>query len=84
MAPLRRHGAGTGLLGWNTSGNTQREAENVNFIVYGFPTHAAQGCSVDIVKKTGLRRDLEDSKMAALYVQSGTFCHGLAYSAGEM
>lgn len=56
----------------------------MNFIVYGFPTHAAQGCSVDIVKKTGLRRDLEESKMAALYVQSGTFCHGLAYSAGEM
>lgn len=72
------------MLWQNTSGNAQGEAENVSFIVYGFLTHAAQGCFVDIVKETGLRRDLEESKMAALYVQSGTFCHGLADSAGEM
>lgn len=56
----------------------------MDFIVYGFPTCAAQGCFVGVVKETGLRRDLEESKMAALYVRSGTFCHGLAYSAREM
>lgn len=77
-------GLGSGLLGWNTSGNAQGEAENVDFIVYGFPTCAAQVCFVGVVKEMGLRRGLEESKMAALYIRSGTFCHGLAYSAGEM
>lgn len=61
------------MLRWKTSGNVQGEAENVNFIVYGFSTHAAQGCFVDIVKEMGLRRDLEGSKMVALYVQERYF-----------
>lgn len=55
----------------------------MNFIVYGFPTHDAQGCFVYTVRETGLRKELEESKMASLYVWS-TFCHGLACSAGEM
>jgi len=71
------------LLGWNTSGNAQGKAENVNFKVYGFPTHAAQGCFVVTVKETALRSDLEESKPAALYLWSSTFCHGFAYGAGD-